>query len=348
MAGSMQFYTLDPTQDPRWEDLVAIHPMASVFHHRGWLEALARTYGYRPLALTTTPPGEPLADGIAFCEVRSWVTGSRLVSLPFADHCEPLIDDISSLAEWMAVQKRLHADWKYIELRPLSARWAAACPPSAGRSFWFHTLDLTPPEAALFRNLHKNSIQRRIRRAEREPLSYERGCTDRLLDDFYFLLMKTRRRHRLLPQPRAWFENLIASMSPDVELRVARWREVPVAAIFTLTHRRTVVYKYGCSDERFHPLGAMPFLFWNLIVESRAQGAELLDFGRTDDANEGLVRFKDQFGTVRRRISYSRCPGSIAEEHNSALQSPLVRSLFSLLPDALSSRAGGLLYRHVG
>jgi CelD/BcsL family acetyltransferase involved in cellulose biosynthesis len=344
----MQLYTIDPTQDPRWEDLVAIHPMASVFHRRGWLEALARTYGYRPLALTTAPPGEPLADGIPFCEVRSWITGSRLVSLPFADHCEPLIDEISLIAEWMAVEKRLHDDWKYIELRPLSARWATACPPLAGRPFWFHTLDLTPPEADLFRNLHKDSIQRRIRRAEREPLSYEKGCTDQLLDDFYFLLMKTRRRHRLLPQPRAWFQNLIASMSPSVELRVARWREVPVAAIFTLAHRRTVVYKYGCSDERFHPLGAMPFLFWNLIVESRAQGAELLDFGRTDDANEGLVRFKDQFGTVRRRIAYSRCLGSLAEEPTSALQLPLVRSLFSLLPDTLSSRAGGLLYRHVG
>jgi CelD/BcsL family acetyltransferase involved in cellulose biosynthesis len=345
----MQLYALDPTQDTRWESLVASHRSASVFHRRGWLEALARTYGYRPFALTVTPPGEPLAGGVVFCEVRSWITGSRLVSLPFADHCEPLVDAaaFSSLAEWM-VAKQSREDWKYIELRPLSSRWAAGCPSSVNQSFWFHTLDLTPPEAQLFNNLHRNSIQRRIQRAEREPLSYERGCSDRLLDEFYLLLMKTRRRHCLLPQPQTWFRNLIALMSPGVELRVARQHGVPIAAIFTLSHRRTVVYKYGCSDERFHALGAMPFLFWKLIVESKAQGAETLDFGRTDEANEGLIRFKGQFGTVRRRIVYSRFPCGVGEEAASALQLPAVRSLFSHLPDSISSRAGGLLYRHFG
>jgi CelD/BcsL family acetyltransferase involved in cellulose biosynthesis len=345
----MQFYTLDPTQDARWDDLVASHPMASAFHRRGWLEALARSYGYRPLALTATPPGQPLTGGIAFCEVRSWITGSRLVSLPFADHCEPLFDDgaIASLTQWMAAQQPLH-DWKYIELRPLSSRWAAGYPSAAGRSFRLHTLDLTPPEAELFRNLHRNSIQRRIRRAARVPLTYECGCSDRLLDEFYLLLMKTRRRHRLLPQPRAWFKNLIAWMSPGAELRVARHRGVAIAGIFTLAHRRTVVYKYGCSDERFHALGAMPFLFWKLIVECRAQGAEMLDFGRTDESNEGLIRFKDQLGTQSRRIAYFRYPESRGQEPDSALPFPMVRSLFSHLPDPLSSRAGGLLYRHFG
>ena len=40
---SMNFSITDPLTDPRWEDLVAQHPLASPFHQRGWLKALYRT-----------------------------------------------------------------------------------------------------------------------------------------------------------------------------------------------------------------------------------------------------------------------------------------------------------------
>src|SRR5579863_7956654 len=118
----MRLYTFDPLLDHRWDDFVAVHPLASVFHQTGWLKALAKTYGYVPTVLTYTPPGESLIDGVVFCEVKSWITGRRLVSLPFADHAEPLVNDptqISELREWMRIE-RGHRHWRYIELRPLS------------------------------------------------------------------------------------------------------------------------------------------------------------------------------------------------------------------------------------
>jgi hypothetical protein len=346
----MKLYTLDPTLDSRWDDLVASHPRASVFHHKGWLQALARTYGYRPIVLTSTPPGERLSDGIAFCEVKSWITGSRLVSLPFADHSEPLLNEFGDsfeLTEWMRTECREH-NWKYIELRPLSWEMHSDCPLVASQSFWLHTLDLTPSLEQIFRDLHKNCIQRRILRAEREQLSYEKGCSEGLLNDFYRLVMITRRRHQLLPQPRAWFRNLVACMSPRVEIRLVRKDSIPIAAILTLCHRRTVLYKYGCSDEKFHHLAGMPFLFWKLIEESKTAGVEQIDFGRTDLENDGLTRFKDQFGTTRRRLTYLRYPESKREKYPAPSDLHAARRLFLVLPDALSSRAGRLLYRHIG
>ena len=44
---SVNIYIIDPILDNRWDELVAHHPRASVFHRRGWLEALARTRGRR-------------------------------------------------------------------------------------------------------------------------------------------------------------------------------------------------------------------------------------------------------------------------------------------------------------
>src|SRR6185295_20146121 len=89
-------YTIDPLRDSRWPDLIVRYPNASVFHTRGWLEALRSTYGYVPVAFTTSAPNENLTNAVLFCAVRSWLTGSRLVSLPFSDHCEPLVNVPSS------------------------------------------------------------------------------------------------------------------------------------------------------------------------------------------------------------------------------------------------------------
>ena len=197
--------------------LGCVSPQSLCVSSHGWLRALAATYGYRTMALTSAPPGEPLSDGLVFCEVKSWITGSRLVSLPFSDHSEPLLNESNNsfdLTEWMRTECNRHK-WKYIEIRPLSWKMHSECPLVASQSFWIHTLDLTPSLDQIFSDLDKNCVQRRIRRAEREELSYQRGCSEELLDDFYRLLMITRRRHRLLPQPRVWFRNLVACMGPS-------------------------------------------------------------------------------------------------------------------------------------
>src|ERR1700758_4552655 len=93
----MRFFQIDPIQDVRWADLVARHPMASVFHTVGWLKTLRRTYGYEPVGFTTSSPSGALKNGLVFCRVNSWLTGRRLVSLPFSDHCEPLCDSVQDL-----------------------------------------------------------------------------------------------------------------------------------------------------------------------------------------------------------------------------------------------------------
>ena len=93
----MPVFEIDPLADPRWRSLVDSHPAASVFHTQEWLQALLRTYGYKPIAFTTSPEGEPLTNGLVLCEVNSWLTGSKWISLPFSDHCEVLVQNRSDI-----------------------------------------------------------------------------------------------------------------------------------------------------------------------------------------------------------------------------------------------------------
>src|SRR6185503_8664355 len=95
----MPIFEVHPLQDARWATFLDSHSKSSVFHTKPWIEALLQTYGYTPTVFTTNPPGEPLTNGILGCRVDSWLTGSRIVSLPFSDHCEPLLgraDDVQT------------------------------------------------------------------------------------------------------------------------------------------------------------------------------------------------------------------------------------------------------------
>jgi CelD/BcsL family acetyltransferase involved in cellulose biosynthesis len=341
---------IDPLTDKRWDDLVARHPRASAFHQTGWLAALKETYGYKPFVLTSASPSEPLMDGIVACRISSWLTGSRLVSLPFADHCDPLFNEsgenplVSELVSECTRQR-----CKYLEFRPLAEPVDMASQFQANETFCFHELDLRPPLEQLFKSLSKDSIQRKIKRAEKEQVSYEVGRSEEFIETFYNLLLITRRRHQLPPQPKSWFRNLVQQMGENIHIRVARKNGAPIATLLTLRHRTNIIYKYGCSDGAYHQLGGMPFLFWKLIEEGKATGAECLDFGRSETDNEGLIAFKDKFGTTKRTLTYYRYPQIKKQQSaHSWGDSGLAKRMFSILPDGVLSAAGSILYKHIG
>jgi len=219
----------------------------------------------------------------------------------------------------------------------------------ATESFCFHELDLKPPLEQLFKSLSKDSIQRKIKRAEKEQVSYEVGRGEEFIETFYNLLLITRRRHQLPPQPKSWFRNLVQQMGENIHIRVARKNGAPIATLRTLRHRTNIIYKYGCSDGAYHQLGGMPFLFWKLIEEGKATGAECLDFGRSETDNEGLIAFKDKFGTTKRTLTYYRYPQIKKQQSaHSWGDSGLAKRMFSILPDGVLSAAGSILYKHIG
>ncbi len=348
--GSMHIREIDPIHDPAWLDLVERHPRASVFHTPGWLGALRRTYGYEPVALTTSPPAQELANGVVFCRVSSWVTGCRIVSVPFTDHCEPLVDDGKQLR---CILEAAHGEWngdgwKYIEIRPTDFDLSGFPDLSKSQTFCFHRLDLLPSLEELLRGFHKDCVRRKIQRAEREGLVYEEGRSEALLEKFYRLLVLTRQRHLLLPPPLAWFRNLIACMGDTLKIRLACKDGQPVASILTLSYKATLVYKYGCSDRRFSELGGTQLLFWKAIQEAKRNGLRELDMGRSDWDNLGLIRFKNRWGAARSTLTYWRY-GSVATEFaNIGWSAQIARLICGHMPHDLLTRAGSILYRHVG
>lgn len=348
----MNHYIIDPITDPRWRRLVDRHPDASIFHTTGWLESLQQTYGYQTIAFTTSPPGQELDAAIPLCRVQSWITGRRLVSLPFSDHCDVLTsraEDASTLLDALSLHPE-RGNGRYVEIRPRAADSCAQMESlgfARSARFWSHQIDLNPGADALFKCFHKDCVQRKIRRAERAQIRVEQGQVETLLKDFYRMHMRTRRRQGLVPQPFAWFRTLAACLGTAMQVRVAYLAHRPVAGIVTLTHRDRMVYKYGASDDRHSALGGNQLLFWRAIQEACGQGLREFDLGRTDLDNPGLAQFKERLGAARRELVYYR-NSTISATGKGIPYAHFLSRAVALAPLNLLRAAGTLFYRHAG
>jgi hypothetical protein len=343
-------HEIDPLSDARWSELLLHHPRASVFHSPGWLDAIYRTYHHKAAVLTTSAKGRDLRNGLVFCRVNSWLTGRRLVSLPFSDHCEVLTEtaaDLTSLTE--ALQQVARAEGRdYVEVRPLSSVPSLPTEWRPSRGFSVHRLDLRPGATEVFRRFHRSCVQRRIAHAGKEGVSITEGRDLKTLKVFYQLVVETRRRQGLPAQPGAWFRNLLECLGESATIRCAWLGPEPLAAILTLQYGKSLYYKYGASQARFHRLGAVPYLFWQAIREAIAAGLEELDMGRTDFEDSGLATFKERWGAARTGLSYWRFSEGASIRVRERLQAHRVlRTISGYVPAGCRSVLGSVFYRHI-
>jgi lipid II:glycine glycyltransferase (peptidoglycan interpeptide bridge formation enzyme) len=274
------------------------------------------------------------------------MTGRRLVSLPFSDHCEPLFKTPPALTSLLASIGSLgEQEGKYIELRPLQPLQKHDGYFAAARYCW-HSIDLRSDLESIFARLHRNHVQRSLRKAERLGVTVETGRSTDVLQEFYRLHLLTRSRHGVPVQPFSWFQSLSDCFGGSLTVYIARLDAKAVSAILTITHRKRVVYKYGGSNPACKQYGATPLLFWKAIQDAKAFGCEELDLGRSDLDNPGLIAFKDHLAARRAELTYYR-----TAPHRSILPSwgrHMLRRTFTVTPRAVQARIGSALYRHLG
>jgi Acetyltransferase (GNAT) domain len=335
----------------------AHHPRASVFHSAGWTQALRDTYDYESFAFPSDGPALPATSGITLARVRSWLTGKRLISLPFSDHCTPLVSGAAELQSLLAGLKPLLAkeDWNYIEIRPVDNSFDDVLQAAGFErcdEYLLHRLQLDAPADVLFHQFHKSSVQHRVRRAERLGLVCETGRSPKLIRDFFQLMASTRRRQFLPPQPFAWFENLVRCMGEDgIEIRVAYKDALPIAAVLNIKAFGHVCYKYSCSDLRFKSMNATCLLLWHTVQDACRDGFQMLDLGRSAIDNSGLVRFKSNWAGEPTRLTYWRLQSPARRARPSRFGDWKVTGhhrILGILPQPILNRIGATLYKHIG
>jgi len=349
LARADRLQIVDPTRIPDWDERLARHAEATVFHTAAWARVLSETYGYIPTYFTVVE-NEQIVALLPFMEIRSWLTGTRGVSLPFTDECPPILPDGMPFDEVAreVISRSGSRRWRTIEYRG-RGRGMENLPASA--EYLTHELDLTPGEEALFASYRPN-VQRNIRKAEKGGITVSSDPTPGGVREFYRLNCLTRREHGLPPQPPRFFENLRSHVLEEGfgTLLLARHEGKAVAGAVFLHFAGKAVYKYGASDRRCQELRPNNLVFREGIRELCGKGIRTLSFGRTDLHHDGLRQFKLSWGTVEgtlQYVKYDMASKSYLSPKKDRGAIPW-ESAMSKLPLPILRLIGRVAYRHVG
>jgi CelD/BcsL family acetyltransferase involved in cellulose biosynthesis len=339
---------VSPLTVPDWNARVLTAPHTSIFHSTNWLQVLQASYGYQPFYFADFE-GETLMALLPFMEVKSWLTGVRGVSLPFSDYCEPVLTNPEDLPEGLApvIEVARRRQWQCLEIRGGHDAWRGVAPYTWN---YRHVLTLSRHEDVLFSRLRSN-YRAKIRKACRNDLKVHLLDSLEAMDEYYRLHCLTRKRHGLLPQPRAFFVNVhnyLISQNLGFVVLVSHHARSVAGAVF-LHFGNRAVYKFGASDMRYRHLYPNYLLFWHAICQLCRNGYKELCFGRTTPSNHGLIQFKAGWGTKTYRIhTYKYNLKTSSFVHNPYPPPERRYRICQQLPLPLLRWGGALLYPHIG
>lgn len=345
----MDFDFVDPRSIDAWDGLLLSSGDNAFFHTATWASVLSESYGFKPLYLICKS-GKRFDLVMPMMEVRSLLTGSRGVSLPFTDHCAPFIsrEGLVEIARAKFLEYGKMARWRFIEWRDGGT---IPCGTPAHETYFKHLISLEKHEHELFSCL-KESNRRNIRKAVREGVSVTIGRSRESLEAFYRLNCLTRRRHGLPPQPIRFFrkvhEHILAEEKGIVA--IASHANRPLSASVFFFFGREAIFKYGASDLARQEIRPGNLLMWEAILWLRSHGFASLDLGRTEPENQGLLRYKRTWGAIEGKVDYHKYSFR-SGGFTSASRRPwpnFLRNLFAKTPLSILRLFGGLAYRHIG
>lgn len=325
------------------------------YYDNKWLGLIAKLYGYQIIRLTSRNISGEITGFLPLCFIKSPLTGRRLVSLPFSDHCPLLAVDEASANDLIsqAMQLTQRYNVKYLELRTGPCDALAKHPDFVANNLYVNwSIPLANNSTDAWSNLRK-PVQQQIKKSQKLGVQVRvaQNREDMLL--YYRLHIQTRtKKHGMPSQTQSYFLALWDAFadSGSMQLLLAEYQGVPIAGVIMFMSGTTMHYAYGASDEQYLNLAPNNLLFWTAIMWGSAHGYQSMDLGRTARDNRGLMEFKRRWGAIQEDIPYYYYPSTagLASTSESSWQYNLLTSIWRKLPLAVTGRLGGYFYRHLG
>ena len=346
---------IDPIKDKRWDNFVEHHSFGWICHLSGWKKVLEKSFkhmkGYHLVLLNN----DTIQAALPLFEVKSWLTGRRLVSIPFATLSDPLIsssDDMDKLVDSaLSLSKATGAS--YLEIRTLASSSLIQNTALGVTSFFkHHYLPLEDTPEKLMKKFHRTCVRQRITRATNSNIDLRTGETESDVKEFYQLYLLTRKRLGLPPQPYIFFRSLWEIFYPEkrITILLARKNGGSIAGLIIFKFRDRVSVDFSVYDEKFLTISPTHYLFWEAVKSAYSEGYRIFDFGRTSPYNDTLMDFKRRWGTEIADLPYLYYPKEMSRKigtREKSMSYRLIKKLCSITPQPVFQNLGTFLYNHM-
>ena len=324
-----------------WRLALTRFPGADFYHCERWIEVLRDAYHFTFEVATLHRAGELRAAAVLARSKRFFTT--RLIALPFSDCAAPLAFDDAARADLLRALASPHS------AASMEVRGVAGPEPWQNVDCFGHwTLDLARPLTEIKAGFGR-TVRIGIKRAVRDKVAIECGTDQAYLQRYFKLQLITRRRLGVPPQPFKFFQTVHEKFSRtgDIEIWFATHSGRDQAGLILLKSGDQLCYKWGARLEDGHP-GANHLLVASML-EAHAGKAGIIDFGRCDNRNAGLVRSKVDVGCVAHPLPYAFFPSAPRHISPEVLRGParMVSSIWKRLPLPVTRVLGAVLYRYM-
>jgi lipid II:glycine glycyltransferase (peptidoglycan interpeptide bridge formation enzyme) len=335
----------------QWDNYVRSHPDATPFHLHNWIKTIYESYGFEPFLYTVRDSLGSITSVLPLFRIKSIVTGSRLVSLPFTDYCGPLCnsrEEEKTLLDWV-IETFSHT------VRHIEIRSGVMNTDYFKRDEFYkrHVLELTNDASEILGKCDKKTIQYSIRKAQKSGVLIREENSQQGMDEFYGLNKMTRKKHGIPHQSPRFFANLFKNMFSDnsafLLLAFSESRVIAGGLFFRLNN--TLYYKYNASDQEYlTEKKPNHLLAWHAIEKACQEHLTFLDFGRTSPCNEGLMRYKEMWGAKAHDLPYNYFPEvkglSCGKTIGSSCMEKLTR-IWQKLPDPIVDAVSFRILKHL-
>ena len=346
---------MDPCRDERWDRFVEGHPYGWVSHLSGWKRVMERCFKHIKAHHFAILEDKKVIAGLPVYEVKSWLTGNKLVSIPFATLCDPLI---SSRDEFHQLFDAVLACMKKSRLSAFELR--TLCSPhiveddrlGVHRYYWHHFIRLHSDPEELKKSFHRTCVRQKIRRALHSSLDVKAADSEQDLREFFRLYLMTRRRLELPSQPYEFFRAIWDEFFPlgIANLLLAYHEGKAIAGLFNFKFKDRVSAEFAASDQAYLALSPNHLLFWETIQTACREGFKIFDFGRTNPTNQDLMDFKRRWGSESFELAHFYYPKEVCgrvRKKESSWQYKLAKTAIIKAPENYFELVGKILYRHM-
>ena len=283
---------VDVASDPReWDSYVANHPASTGYHRWPWRQVFSRGLGH-PTHYLIARAGGTVAGVLPLVEVKSWLFGRALSSLPYVNYGGLLTSSSAAASALLDAAARLAESHRleYIVLRHVE-RQLPQLPVRSHKVTMLVDLPQTPE--AMWAALDKK-VRNQIRKAEKSGLTCVSGGED-LLDQFYAIFARNMRDLGTPVYGRELFAEILRQQPADARLHMVRLGDEPIAGGLSYAYGHTVEVPSASSLREHRALCPNHLMYWSIIQAAIADGRTCFDFGRSTP-DDGTYAFKEQWG----------------------------------------------------
>jgi len=274
-----------------WDTLVEGDPHGTFCQLSGWADVMKDGLGHRVIQLEARDAEGVLRGVLPLVRVRSLLSGSSLISMPFLNYGGPV--GTSEARDRLLARAVEIAEKERIDVLEIRTRGQVAWPLPSTPTKVMTLLDLPDTVEALWSETFRAKLRSQIRRPIKEGMKLRAGADQ--LDAFYTVFKRNMRDLGTPVLSRRFFESLRATF-PDEALFTAVYHgDTPVAGGCGILWRGEFEITWASSLREFNRMSPNMLLYAGTMEEVIRRGGDVFNFGRSTPGG-GTHRFKRQWG----------------------------------------------------